>query len=77
MFIIDLIPNDWKHLLTTETSQKFLLKTFYYNSKDTWKVKEFQKLSNKEIYFTLQSNSTKFQIFKFIPWENFLEGHQS
>ena len=27
--------------------------------KDTRKVKDFQKFSNREIYFTLQSNSTK------------------
>ena len=27
--------------------------------KGTRKVKDFQKLSNKEIYFTLQLNSTK------------------
>ena len=26
--IMDLIPNDWKHLLKTEISLKFLLKTF-------------------------------------------------
>ena len=30
-----------------------------YPYKGTRKVKDFQKLSNKEIYFTLQSNSTK------------------
>ena len=30
-----------------------------YPHKDTRKVKDFQKLSNKKIYFTLQSNSTK------------------
>ena len=35
---------------------------FCYNNKVTRKVKvkDFQKLSNKEIYFTLQSNSTKY-----------------
>ena len=32
-FIKDLIANDWKHLLRTETSQKSLFKTFYYNKK--------------------------------------------
>ena len=47
--------------------QKFLLKTFYYYNKSTRKVKDFQKLSNKEIYFILQSNSTKYKkLFKFI-----------
>ena len=71
-----LIPSDWKHLLRTETSQKSYLKTFYYNIKDRRKVKDFQKLSNNEIYFTLQCNSTKYnKPFKFISWPNFLEGH--
>ena len=56
---MDLISSAWKHVLRTETSQKFLLKNFYYNNKGTKKVKEFQKLSNKEIYFILRSNSTK------------------
>ena len=36
------IPNDWKHLLRTETSQKSFLKTFCYNHKVTNKVKDFQ-----------------------------------
>ena len=39
---------DWKHLLRTETSQKFLLKTFYYNNKGNGKVKDFKDLSNKK-----------------------------
>ena len=39
------------------------------------KVKDFHKLSNKEIYFTFQSNSAKYnKTFKFISWPNFLEG---
>ena len=54
-----LISNDWKHLLRTEASQKSILKIFCYNSKVTRKVKDFQKLSNKEIYFNLQSKSAK------------------
>ena len=56
-----LIPNDWKQLLRTESSQKSLLKTFYYSNKGTRKVKDFQKLSNKETYFTLLYNSTKYK----------------
>ena len=56
---MDLISSAWKHVLRTETSQKFLLKNFYYNNKGTKKVKDFQKLSNKEIYFILRTNSTK------------------
>ena len=47
-----LTPNDWKHLLRTETSQKSLLKIFCYNNKVTREVKDFQKLSNKEIYLS-------------------------
>ena len=61
------VPDDWKHLLRTETSLKPLLKIFYCNNKVTKKVKNFQKLSNKEIYFTLQSNCTKYsKTFKLI-----------
>ena len=71
---MDLIPNDWKHLLRTENCQKFILKTVSYSNKDTRKVKDFQKLSNKEIYFILQSNSIKYnKSFKFPSWSNFLE----
>ena len=39
--IMELIPNDWKHLLRTESSQKSLLRTFYYNNIGTRKVKDF------------------------------------
>ena len=42
---MDSIPNDWKLLLRTETSQKSLLKLFCCNNKVTWKVKDSQKLS--------------------------------
>ena len=56
---MDFIPDDWKHLLRTENYQKFILKTVSYSNKDTRKVKDFQKLSNKEIYFILQSSSAK------------------
>ena len=44
-----LTSNDWKHLRRIETSQKLLLKT--YNNKGTKKVKDFQKLSNKDNLF--------------------------
>ena len=72
-----LIPNDWKHLLRTETSQKSLLKIFCYNNKVTRKVKDFQKLSNKEIYLSLQSNSAKYiKPFKLISQPNFLVGYR-
>ena len=43
------IPNGWKHLLRTETFQKSLLKVFCYNNKVTRKVRDFEKLSNKEV----------------------------
>ena len=67
------IANDWKHLLTTETSQKSL---FLLNNKVTSKVKDFQKLSKEEIYFILPSNSAKYnKLFKFISWPNILEEH--
>ena len=69
---MDLIPNSWKHLLRAEGSQKSLLKIFCYNNKCTKKVKDFQKLSNRWIYSTLQFNCTKYnKPFKFISWTNF------
>ena len=71
-----LILNDWKHLLRTETSQKSFLKVFCENKKVIRKVKDFQKLSNKDIYLSLQSNSAKYnKPFKFVSLLNFLEGH--
>ena len=70
-----LIPNDWKYLVRTETSQKSLLKTFCYINKVTRKIKDFQNLSDKEIYLSFQFNSVKYnKPFKFIPWPNFPEG---
>ena len=38
-----------EELNKTENSQKFLLKTFCYNNKDTGNGKDLQKLCNKEI----------------------------
>ena len=64
--IMSLIPNDWKHLLRTKISQKKLLLQ-HYNNEGTMKVKDFQNLSNKKIYFTLQSSSSKHnKTFNFI-----------
>ena len=55
---------------------KLLKNPFCYNSKVTRKVKDFKKLSNKEIHLSLQSNSAKYnKPFKFISWPNFLEVH--
>ena len=50
---MDLIPNDCKYLLRTYTFHKSILKTFYYNNKGTRKVRDLQKLSNKEIYLSM------------------------
>ena len=55
---MDLIPNDWKYLKLKLLKKKIPFKALY-PYKDTRKVKDFQKPCNKEIYFTLQSNSTK------------------
>ena len=33
--MIDLVRNDWKHILRNETSQKFLFKTLCYNNQGT------------------------------------------
>ena len=49
-FIIDSIPNDWKHLLRTETSQKSLLKTFNYNNKGTREKKRLLKIFKKTFW---------------------------
>ena len=73
-FILDLIPRNWLHTLRTKTSQDSLLKLVYYNSKDSRKTKNLQKLSNEEIYFTLQHNNEKYnKPFKFISWSNYIE----
>ena len=57
---MDLIPIDWTHLLLKLKLlyKKNLFKALY-PYKGTRKVKDFQKLSNKETYFTLQSSSAK------------------
>ena len=56
-----LIPNDWKHLLRNETYEKSLFKISATTIKLLGKEKTSKKLSNKEIYFTLQSNSAKIE----------------
>ena len=63
--IIQLIHDDWMPILKSKTSQESLLKIFYYNNRGKRKVKNLQKLSNKEIYFTLQNNNENYkQIFQ-------------
>ena len=57
---------------------KFPIKIFCFNNKGTTKIKDLQNLSNREIYFTLQSNNTKYiKPFKLISWPNFIEGYQN
>ena len=74
--IIELIPNKWIHMLKTETSQQSSLKAFCFNYKGFKKIKNFQKLSNKEIYFTLQNNNENLhRPFKFISWTNHIDRH--
>ena len=41
------IPNDWKHLLRTETSQKYFFLIFCHNNKVSRKIKDFQNIKNK------------------------------
>ena len=64
------------YLKLTLLNRKIPFKALY-SYKGTRKVEYFQKLGNKEIYFTLQSNSTKWykKPFKFISCPNFLQGH--
>ena len=78
LYIMDLICNDSEHIFRDKTSQKCLFKTFCYNNQGTRKIKDFLKLSYEEIYFTLQSNSTKYiKYFKFISWPNFMERYHN
>ena len=75
--IIELIPKDWIHSLRTKTSQQSLLNVFYFNKSGTKKSKNLQKLSNKEIYFTLQKNNVNENYnkpFKFISGQIILKG---
>ena len=53
---MDLVLNDWKHKIRKNPCWRF----FCFNNKSTKKIKGFQKLPNKEIYFTLLSNNTKY-----------------
>ena len=59
------------------TSQKYLLKIFCFNTSVTRKIKNLQKHSSKEIHVTLQSDNFKHKPFQFIPWSNFIEGFQN
>ena len=57
---MDFHSNDWKQIIRNENSQKSSFKTVCYKKQGTRKVKGFQKLSHKEIYFALPSNNTKY-----------------
>ena len=62
--------------MDTVTSQQSLLKVFFFNAWGTKKIKNLQKLSNKEIYFTLQNNNENYnKPSKFISWTNYIEGN--
>ena len=69
-----MIGNNYLKLKLLKTKIPFKALYLY---KDISKVKDFKKLSNKEIYFTLQANSTKWynKPFKYISWPHFLEEH--
>ena len=47
------IPNNWKHKIRKETSQKSPFKIFCFNNGNTTKTKDLQKLFDKEIHCTL------------------------
>ena len=73
---IQLIPDDWMPILKSKTSQESLLKISYYNNRGIRKGKNLQKLSNKEIHFTLQNNNENYKKpFEFITWTNTFNEH--
>ena len=72
-FVMDLIPNDPKHVIKNETSQRSLFKTFCFNNKDTNKTEDFQNLFNKEI----SSLANPIASNAFISWLNFEERYQN
>ena len=63
---MDLISNDWKHKIRKKP-REFFVKISCLDNKGTRKIKDLQKLSNKEIYFSFQSNNTKYiKPFEFV-----------
>ena len=55
---MNLIPNGWKLLFKTDTSQKKnLIKALYHPYKGTRKVEDFSNFCYNEVFFTFQSNS--------------------
>ena len=44
-------------------------KNFCYNNQGTRKIKDFQKLSNKELNLTFQTNNTKFTIISVLVFD--------
>ena len=52
--------------------------SFCYNNQGNSKRTDFQKFSNKEIYFTVQSNNTKYiERFNSISGPNVMEGYHN
>ena len=50
---MDLIPIIGSTYLELKLLKNPFLKAFFYNNKGARKLKDFQKLSNKEVYFIL------------------------
>ena len=58
--------------------KNLMSKLFCYNNLGIRKIKDFLKISNEKIFFTLESNNTKYIIpFKFISWSNFVERYHN
>lgn len=78
LYIMNLIRNHWEHILRNESSQKSFLKTFCYNNQGPRKMTDLQNLFNNQIYFTVQSNNTKYiKHFNYISWADFKEGYHN
>ena len=72
--IVELIAKNWIQLLKNKTSQESLLKVFFFNNRGSRKVKNFLKLSNKDIYYTVLNNNKEYnRPFKFISWQNHIQ----
>ena len=47
IYVMGLIPTDWKHKIKKESSQESLIKISCFNNKGTRKIKDFQKIFYK------------------------------
>ena len=53
-----------------------IIKVFCFNYKGIKKIKNFQKFSNKETYFTLQNNNENYsRPLKFVSWTSHTDGN--